>query len=172
MREKCPYSELFWSGYSRIWTEYGAILRISPYSVRMRENADQNNSEYGHFLRSVCCCCRKKGLEPLIENNPRVDIGAEGMGLQLAINTAQFGRTFEDRTHVSEFYPRASFELDGLITQTIPNEAKVVYLNVRGKRGNIVQTYPAVEYDFYPTNLTISEDDIVHIQWTGEERHR
>ena len=52
MREKCPYSELFWSGYSRIWTEYGAILRISPYSVRMRENAYQNNSEYGQFLHS------------------------------------------------------------------------------------------------------------------------
>ena len=29
------------------------ILRISPYSVRMRENTDQNNSEYGHLLRSV-----------------------------------------------------------------------------------------------------------------------
>ena len=29
-------------------------LFISPYSVRMRENADQNNSEYGHFLRSEC----------------------------------------------------------------------------------------------------------------------
>ena len=26
-------------------------LRICPYSVRMRENADQNNSKYGH-LRS------------------------------------------------------------------------------------------------------------------------
>ena len=26
---------------------FGVIL------VRMRENADQNNSEYGHFLRSV-----------------------------------------------------------------------------------------------------------------------
>ena len=25
---------------------------ISPYSVRMRENTDQNNSEYGHFLHS------------------------------------------------------------------------------------------------------------------------
>ena len=24
-----------------------------PYTVRMRENADQNNSEYGHFLHSV-----------------------------------------------------------------------------------------------------------------------
>ena len=23
-----------------------------PYSVRMRENVDQNNSEYGHFLRT------------------------------------------------------------------------------------------------------------------------
>ena len=25
-----------------------------PYSVRMRENMNQNNSEYGHFSRSVC----------------------------------------------------------------------------------------------------------------------
>ena len=30
------------------------VLRISPYSVRVRENPDQNNSEYGHFLRSDC----------------------------------------------------------------------------------------------------------------------
>ena len=29
------------------------ILRISPYSVQMRENTNQNNSEYGHLLRSV-----------------------------------------------------------------------------------------------------------------------
>ena len=28
------------------------ILCISPYSVRMRENVDQNNSEYGHFSPS------------------------------------------------------------------------------------------------------------------------
>ena len=29
------------------------ILRISPYSVRMREKTDQKNSEYGqHFLRN------------------------------------------------------------------------------------------------------------------------
>ena len=55
LREECPYSELFWSVFSHIWNEYREILRISPYSVRMRENADQNNSEYGHFLRSVDC---------------------------------------------------------------------------------------------------------------------
>ena len=30
------------------------ILHISLYSFQMRENTDQNNSEYGHFLRSNC----------------------------------------------------------------------------------------------------------------------
>ena len=29
------------------------IRSISSYSVQMRENADQNNSEYRHFLRSA-----------------------------------------------------------------------------------------------------------------------
>ena len=53
LRKKCPYSELFWSAFSCIRTEYGEIRSISPYSVRMRENVDQNNSEYGHFSRSV-----------------------------------------------------------------------------------------------------------------------
>ena len=32
---------------------FGVFLRIFPYSVRMRENTDQKNSEYEHFLRSV-----------------------------------------------------------------------------------------------------------------------
>ena len=50
--KKCPYSEFFWSSIYRIWAEYREILCISLYSVQMRENADQNNSEYGHFLRS------------------------------------------------------------------------------------------------------------------------
>ena len=25
LRKKCPYSELFWSAFSLIWTEYGGI---------------------------------------------------------------------------------------------------------------------------------------------------
>ena len=53
LREKSQFSELFWSAFSRIWTEYGEIRSIFPYSVRMRENANQNNSEFGHFSRSV-----------------------------------------------------------------------------------------------------------------------
>ena len=51
LREKCPYSELFWSIFSLIRTEYGEIRSISPYSVRIRENTDQNKSEYRYFLR-------------------------------------------------------------------------------------------------------------------------
>ena len=44
LRENCPNTEFFfWSVFSGIWTEYGEILRISPYSVRMRENMDQEN---------------------------------------------------------------------------------------------------------------------------------
>ena len=53
LRKKGPYSELFWSVFSNIRTEYGEIRSISPYSVSMWENTDQNNSEYGHFSRSL-----------------------------------------------------------------------------------------------------------------------
>ena len=38
LREKCQYSELFWSVNSRIRTEYGEIY--------------QNSSKYGHSSRS------------------------------------------------------------------------------------------------------------------------
>ena len=54
LREKCPHSDLFWSIFSRIRIEYREIRGISPYSARMRENADQNNSEYGHFSQWSC----------------------------------------------------------------------------------------------------------------------
>ena len=51
LREKYRYSEFFWSVFSRIRTEYEEMLHISPYSVGMRENAHQKNSENGHFSR-------------------------------------------------------------------------------------------------------------------------
>ena len=52
LRKKFPYSGFFWSVVSRIWTEYGEIQSISPYSARMPENTDQKNSEYEHFSRN------------------------------------------------------------------------------------------------------------------------
>ena len=41
--------EISWSVFSRIRTEYGEIRSISRYSVRMRENTDQNNLESEHI---------------------------------------------------------------------------------------------------------------------------
>ena len=66
LRKYCLYSELFWFAFSRTRTEYRTILCISPYSVQMRENANQNNSEYGHLLRRVYYCQTYKEIKDLI----------------------------------------------------------------------------------------------------------
>lgn len=96
-----------------------------------------------------------------VQQNPYVSIGGRSSPLRLAINTAQYGRVFQDRSHVFLLRPRPT-ELQG---------AKIFNLNVRGKRGNIVQAFPAVEYDFAPTRMEIREGDLVHIQWTGSNTH-
>ena len=51
---KCVQIQSFFcSIFSRMRTECREILRISLYSVRMRENTDQKNSVSGYFSRSV-----------------------------------------------------------------------------------------------------------------------
>ena len=60
LREKCPYLELFWSVFSRIWTEYGdtEILRISPYLVRMwktRTRITLNTDTFNAVTKIITC---------------------------------------------------------------------------------------------------------------------
>ena len=38
---------------SKVFVFGNILVQIFPYSLQMRENADQNNSEYRQFLRSV-----------------------------------------------------------------------------------------------------------------------
>eukprot|EP00474_Spongospora_subterranea_P002299 CRZ02757.1 hypothetical protein [Spongospora subterranea] len=99
-------------------------------------------------------------------NNPYVKLwdsatekdGMNHVYLALALNTAQVGRTFQDRSFVFE-----------VREEEADCAGDVVNLNVRGKRGNIVQTYPATEYDFVPSFLQLTSRDCVDIQWVGSD---
>lgn len=92
------------------------------------------------------------------EGEPQVKVFSDlNFELNLAINTAQYGRVFQDRSFVFAVRPQPS----NAIGKNIHN------LNVRGKRGNIVQVYPSVEYDFVPNNMDAAVGDFIHIQWTG-----
>lgn len=104
---------------------------------------------------------QNKDNSPVVQN-PEAYIGATTQ-MQLAINTAQFGRTFQDRSHIWEVLSRPP---------TIPTQTVVKILSVQGKRCNIVQCYPAVEYDFVPRELKVSRNDMIQATWTGSNTHK
>eukprot|EP00930_Biecheleria_cincta_P029978 TRINITY_DN20799_c0_g1_i1.p1 TRINITY_DN20799_c0_g1~~TRINITY_DN20799_c0_g1_i1.p1 ORF type:complete len:1074 (-),score=168.99 TRINITY_DN20799_c0_g1_i1:1004-4225(-) len=103
-----------------------------------------------------------QGGPPILSQDPVadwLDLG-EDYRLQLQVNTNQYGRTFQDRTHSFWVKKRPS---------EVPETARIINYNVRGRRGNIVQVYPSVEYDFVPQELTVEQGAYLHIQWTGSD---
>ena len=63
--------------FSRIRIEYGDIRSISPYSVRMRQNTDQNNSKYGHFSRSAMLFFNRLLTRPKVHYGQTLHISSD-----------------------------------------------------------------------------------------------
>jgi len=132
----------------------------------MRIRYNMSTTDYDPLTTDANCNQdSNNGQQSPVNQNPTVDIGVNMQGLRLALNTAQTGRTFQDRSHVFMIHsPPAE-----LTTQA--NQGRVLNLNVQGKRGNIVQTFPAVEYDFWPKTAEVNVGDCLAFAWTGSNTH-
>lgn len=114
--------------------------------------------------------------------------------VSLAVNTNQYSRTFQDRSYVFSIRkhpntvnpvqrcgPSIDPELCDVKDSDIPSVnvtelnrrlesgGRIININVRGKRGNIVQTFPSVEMDFVPNSLSVNDNDVLHFQWVGSD---
>jgi hypothetical protein len=127
------------------------VVRIR-YNISTADLGEEGNRPDKNFIDYT-----KNGesLSPVKNNEIKYQ---DGLPHELALDTSQFGRTFQDRSFVFHIKPRPN---------GVSGNARIFNLNVKGKRGNIVQAYPAVEYDFTPTWLNVRVGDYIHFQWTG-----
>merc|ERR1711953_422654 len=134
--------------------------------TRLRYN--MTTMDYAPYATTAACNQNKKGnVQSPVEQNPTVDVGVDMQGLRLALNTAQTGRTFQDRSHVF----RVMKMPDAAGAAAMKSANKIINVSVQGKRGNIVQTFPAVEYDFWPKTVEMNIGDCAAFQWTGSNTH-
>mmetsp|Transcript_19565 Transcript_19565/g.32167 ORF Transcript_19565/g.32167 Transcript_19565/m.32167 type:complete len:801 (-) Transcript_19565:50-2452(-) len=148
--------------YSYNWTVPGFLAGKKNCALRIRYNISSSDKGsaplYGDFQDNGKLEDRDKNPDAVFIPLENLCESGEQCSLGHAINTDQIGRTFQDRSYMFDVRPAPSAKCE-----------KIHNLNVRGKRGNIVQVYPSVEYDFSPNNLVVSEDDCVHVQWTGTD---
>lgn len=141
----------------------GTMTKLDVWSQFKLTTADAQQGARDYAMRN------NPQLQPFVDNLPLDGaavgkFGQDAPRFQLAINTNQFFRTFSDRTHTIKL----GVTRDGT---NIPAEAMIYNVNARGKRGNIVQTYPGTEYDMVPNRLEVKVDDYIHFQWTGSDNN-
>lgn len=137
--------------------------------TRLRYN--MTTMDYAPYTTDASCNQNnQQGVQSPVEQNPTVDVGVDMQGLRLALNTAQTGRTFQDRSHVFRVQKK---QVPNNVNQPARFAAaqRIVNVNVQGKRGNIVQTFPAVEYDFWPKVVDLKIGDCASFAWTGSNTH-
>ena len=109
------------------------------------------------FMLYTCFSCLLR-----VKNDPKTKAVDGKTQLQLALNTAQLARTFQDRSHVILLKPRNRLPAKY-------QHSNIYYIGGMGKRGNIVQAYPAMEYRFTPERITVTTHDVVCFVWSGEK---
>ena len=113
------------------------------------------------YCPNLQVCDNKYLLSFRVKGNPKTKATDGETELQLALNTAQVGRTFQDRTHVFLLKPR------NILPKNYQNTT-IKYIFGMGKRGNIQQAYPSMEYRFFPELLRVTTDDVVCFVWSGK----
>ena len=102
---------------------------------------------------------------PLARNEPYAALSAPDMpgvlrNLSIATRTHMLGTVHQDRSFTFEIRQRPLSVVN-----------RIHNLNVVGRRGNIVETFPATEYMFVPTVLRIKQYEWLHPQWTGSDNN-
>merc|ERR1711953_198562 len=143
--------------------QLGANIEYVRFVTRMRYN--MTTMDYAPYTTDARCNNQKGTVQSPVEQNPTVDVGIEMQGLRLALNTAQTGRVFQDRSHVMRLQKTPA------TAAAMASAPKIHNINVQGKRGNIVQTFPAVEYDFWPKIVDMKIGECASFSWTGSNTH-
>jgi hypothetical protein len=127
-------------------------------------------------------------LKSEVINDPWFNYNWEYL-LRLAVNTAQFGRTFQDRSHIFRVLPRPSSvavhtrsgaEVNNQVrrqstvtwtasTYSMSSYDKIHNLNIIGRRGRLQDSFPAEQYGFRPRIVVMNKGEFLHPQWTGSD---
>jgi len=157
------------------------LFNSSPPANRLSESGEHNTQSYVWQLPKITqnmtnCVLRirynissneipfslNSESNSKFQNNPQINTTLN-VPVRLAIDTSQYGRTFEDRSF--------TFDIIRSNNAILEPASKIINVNVQGKRGNIAQIRNCVEYDFVPNKVTIynTSNEYLHFQWVGSD---